>query len=459
MLDALIREAADTFSLGHQARPFIGGLLSLIFDERTGGFAGLQKRFGQAGFGDQFRSWIGTVVGDNVLQPDQFATVVGSEAVAALAAKIGAPRSAVTIAGATLLPKLIGLLTRHGPVTQAPREFQALIGEYGAGSAAVAAAVAPATAGGGGSWWKWLLPLLVLGALLLLYRSCGQVTGTPAASTPPPAAAPTAPATAPAATPAATPAAAPAALTAPSLSFENTGGQVKVGGQLADQGSLDRLLAALRAAFGADNVRSEIKVDAATAPATWLDRFIAALPELKFNGLKLWFDNDKLRLDTSGLPEADRFSLSTRLRNLFSGFEISGLWDRAASALAALRSGFSGQELVQALNLSQVHFDTGSATITRDSQETLAQAAKAIKAAPAGTRIELGGHTDNTGDAAVNLTLSEQRAQAVAASLVAQGVSAQALSVKGYGQEKPVASNDTEEGRAQNRRIVFTVLN
>src|SRR5690606_36329539 len=101
--------------------------------------------------------------------------------------------------------------------------------------------------------------------------------------------------------------------------------------------------------------------------------------------------------------------------------------------------------------------DTGSATITRDSMETLTSAANAIKQAPAGTKIEVGGHTDNTGDAAANVTLSQQRADAVVAKLTELGVAADGLTSKGYGQEKPRASNDTDEGRAQNRRIEFTV--
>ena len=104
-----------------------------------------------------------------------------------------------------------------------------------------------------------------------------------------------------------------------------------------------------------------------------------------------------------------------------------------------------------------IHFDTDSARISADSMAILAKAATVIKAAPSGTRIEVGGHTDNTGDAAANLTLSRDRAAAVVAQLAKDGVDPAALSSEGYGQDKPVADNDTEEGRAKNRRIEFTV--
>jgi outer membrane protein OmpA-like peptidoglycan-associated protein len=73
-------------------------------------------------------------------------------------------------------------------------------------------------------------------------------------------------------------------------------------------------------------------------------------------------------------------------------------------------------------------------------------------------RIELGGHTDNVGADAANLTLSDQRAQAVRDFVIAQGIDASRITAKGYGETKPVATNDTEEGRAQNRRTEVTVL-
>lgn len=131
----------------------------------------------------------------------------------------------------------------------------------------------------------------------------------------------------------------------------------------------------------------------------------------------------------------------------------------AKSALSALVPGkFSADDLVKALNLMAVHFDTGSATISADSLDVLTAAANALKAAPAGSRVEIGGYTDNTGDPAANLKLSDERANAVRGKLVELGVSADALVAKGYGDANPVADNTTEEGRAKNRRMEFTVL-
>ena len=131
--------------------------------------------------------------------------------------------------------------------------------------------------------------------------------------------------------------------------------------------------------------------------------------------------------------------------------------EKASAALVALHPGFTGKDLVSALNLNVINFASNSAEIPTDSTDYLNRVATAIKAAPAGTVLEIGGHTDNTGDPAANITLSQQRAAAVRDYLVQQGVSPGVLVAKGYGSSRPVATNDTEEGKFRNRRIEFSL--
>lgn len=118
----------------------------------------------------------------------------------------------------------------------------------------------------------------------------------------------------------------------------------------------------------------------------------------------------------------------------------------------------SGDDLVKALNMTNIRFATGSAKITPESMDIVKKAAETIKAAAAGTKIEVGGHTDNVGNAASNMKLSEARAQSVMSTLVGLGVGKGVLTAKGYGDSKPVASNDTTEGKAQNRRMEYSVV-
>ena len=102
-------------------------------------------------------------------------------------------------------------------------------------------------------------------------------------------------------------------------------------------------------------------------------------------------------------------------------------------------------------------FDTGSATLQPASQDQLTNIAGILKAYPQ-VKIRIGGYTDNTGDPAANLQLSQQRADSVMAQLTQLGVDPSRMSAKGYGQEDPVADNSTEEGRQKNRRISLRVI-
>ncbi len=101
-------------------------------------------------------------------------------------------------------------------------------------------------------------------------------------------------------------------------------------------------------------------------------------------------------------------------------------------------------------------FETGKATLKPESQEQLKNVSEIMKAFAA-VNIKLGGYTDNSGDANANLKLSSDRAAAVEAELVAMGIDNSRIDSEGYGDQYPVASNDTEEGRAQNRRISVRV--
>jgi len=102
-------------------------------------------------------------------------------------------------------------------------------------------------------------------------------------------------------------------------------------------------------------------------------------------------------------------------------------------------------------------FQLSSARLEKASNATLSELAKVAKSCAKG-RIRVGGHTDATGRADFNQRLSELRAKAVADALVKAGVKRNRIEAVGYGQERPVAGNDTEEGRSQNRRIEFEVL-
>lgn len=108
------------------------------------------------------------------------------------------------------------------------------------------------------------------------------------------------------------------------------------------------------------------------------------------------------------------------------------------------------------ITCDRVYFKTGLAELTDDSKEQVENIAKILKNYPK-VKIKLGGYTDNTGDAAQNKKLSDDRAKIVAKMFGDLGVAKQVEEAVGYGPEHPIATNDTDEGRAQNRRVDLKV--
>jgi K(+)-stimulated pyrophosphate-energized sodium pump len=103
-----------------------------------------------------------------------------------------------------------------------------------------------------------------------------------------------------------------------------------------------------------------------------------------------------------------------------------------------------------------LNFESASTQLTPDSAGTVNQVAQVLRAYP-NAQVQLVGNTDNTGTRESNQKLSEDRADAVKTMLVNQGVRPDRISTQGLGQDHPVAPNDTEEGRARNRRIELNV--
>lgn len=99
-----------------------------------------------------------------------------------------------------------------------------------------------------------------------------------------------------------------------------------------------------------------------------------------------------------------------------------------------------------------INFDFDKANIKPESQPIIEQIVKLLKNSPS-LNLTVEGHTDNIGTPSYNKQLSEARAKSVVAALTSQGIETQRLRAAGYGQEKPIADNSSDEGRAQNRRV------
>src|SRR5262249_31782741 len=109
------------------------------------------------------------------------------------------------------------------------------------------------------------------------------------------------------------------------------------------------------------------------------------------------------------------------------------------------------------LVLEGVRFETNSAKLTEDSQETLNHVAFTLKDWTR-VKVEIGGHTDAAGTDEKNQELSQARADAVRDYLISQGVDASRLTSRGYGEADPIADNKSAKGRAKNRRVELTKI-
>lgn len=128
------------------------------------------------------------------------------------------------------------------------------------------------------------------------------------------------------------------------------------------------------------------------------------------------------------------------------------------AALDGLSNPFTVEDLVRALNILYINFDSGKFDVPPKRQQALIKGAGFINQLPPAVVLEIGGHTDSDGSDAANQVLSENRAKAVKDFLVAQGVRNEVLQTRGYGESQPKQDNSTDFGKFQNRRIQYSIV-
>ncbi len=140
------------------------------------------------------------------------------------------------------------------------------------------------------------------------------------------------------------------------------------------------------------------------------------------------------------------------------GDGITDNLDKCPDTKPAVKVDNKGCALAAVIKLEGVTFATNSARLTQDSEAILNDAAETLRR-NADLKVEVAGHTDNRGNRQHNIRLSQQRAEAVRTYLVSKGISSANLTAQGYGPDKPVADNASEQGRAANRRVELRLLN
>ncbi|MFT6407184.1 MAG: OOP family OmpA-OmpF porin [Arenicella sp.] len=235
-----------------------------------------------------------------------------------------------------------------------------------------------------------------------------------------------------------------------------TGTEVALSGTLADQDSIDAIVAEIGSVFSVANVSIQLKIGLNTSALPNLEGFFANLSGKSFclETLTASLRGNQLSLKgTVNSDESNSILVSQMIDQL--GLKVS---TSLTIATASNKLKFCQERVNEQLSITKIGFASGGKTISKESFALL-ENIKSIASNCVDSSFDVSGYTDSTSNLGFNMKLSKRRAQAVVDHLVGLSLNAAKLTAIGYGPNKPVADNSTPEGRAQNRRIEFTLKN
>jgi OOP family OmpA-OmpF porin len=227
-------------------------------------------------------------------------------------------------------------------------------------------------------------------------------------------------------------------------------GQVLVSGTVPDEAAKAALLQKVRDVYGTDLVVDQIAIGTVAMPPDWTSH----VQKLITSNLKQ-VTKGQLRIDGNTISIRGEVANEAQRQQIASDMAIS--LNPSYTVNNGLRVSAAEQDVLDAaLARRIIEFESGQAAIRPSGQAILDEMAAALQKVK-GKKVEVIGHTDNTGLRETNLALSLARAEAVRSYLAAKGINTALISVSGQGPDRPVAENSTAEGRARNRRIEFRV--
>jgi outer membrane protein OmpA-like peptidoglycan-associated protein len=252
----------------------------------------------------------------------------------------------------------------------------------------------------------------------------------------------------------------PVVLIAASVVLTPGSPKVTLKGTVATAAQADTLVVAATAAFGEGNVVNELVVSGGpSVPADDglvldLTKLMAAMPGRLVDG-EAGISKGGTYLKGTYLDDQ---ALAALVSTAGQARVASGALVLTPRAVATVdQAAELEKELNAVVNVAPIPFDSSKATLRPEADPILDKVA-ALALKYAGVSISVDGHTDTTGSAESNLALSQARADAVRDALVSRGVPSAQLSAKGYGETQPLLPDDSEENKAKNRRVVFSVV-
>src|SRR5215475_1058472 len=339
ILEPIINEVSEQFGLRGKASPLMTGLLSLISNERTGGWQGFLDQFRRAGLGEIVSSWVSR--GSNTpITTEQLERSIGGDTINRMASNSGIARAGAASALAYMIPRVVDLLTPEGVV---PSRLPAWVSSYLSGATARPAepvrtepvrtepvrtepirhhAAPVRRTDTGGSTFLRLLPFLALPILaFLIYRACrhepeqvtyrAPVTVTPTAQV-----------------------GAPVQPAAPGmesrLSVVNSNGKIRFSGVVPDEQTKQKIVNQLNSTYGAGNVSGDISVDSRAKAAGWTSGLASALPNFKTSGSEVTFEGNSINVGGT-LPETAKNDQVARLKSVYGDGMRIGSFEAATA--------------------------------------------------------------------------------------------------------------------------------
>ncbi|MGE0077725.1 MAG: OmpA family protein [Bacteroidales bacterium] len=181
--------------------------------------------------------------------------------------------------------------------------------------------------------------------------------------------------------------------------------------------------------------------------------------KLKVNGVEtMGFKYDSVNASyTLKLPVGVSYDILPSVKNFYNKYEQVDLTKVKKGTKIPKNFYVTPIEVGQTVNIDFIYFETGKSKLKPVSFRSLNSLVEFLNEYP-NVMVEIGGHTDNVGSVTVNQRISEQRAKSVAEYVISMGVPANRITSKGYSSKKPKVSNATAKGRAQNRRVEFTII-
>ncbi len=238
-------------------------------------------------------------------------------------------------------------------------------------------------------------------------------------------------------------------------------GKVTLTGTLPDPSAKIQVLGRAKELYGEGNFIDNLKVNKQTAfpSARWFNAALALMPFANRVNNEGGFAMDGNSVIVRGLVDTDDSKsklISEATAAAGSGVRVDDKLMVKGKVTAAQATDFQAK-LNQMMAGKIVEFDTNSDVLTDKGKAVLDEMVRVLSEAP-GIPVEVSGHTDARGNAALNENLSQRRARTCLRYLAQKGVDARRMSSRGYGSSKPIADNNVSEGQQRNRRIEFTVL-